>query len=816
MSLARHARALPRARLFVVALGALFLVNVDVASSQEQGWPRWRGVDSSGVGSLVTPWPAQPELRVRWRQEIGTGYSGIAVAEGVAVTLAAEGGTDSVVALDAGTGDVAWRSSLGTAFKGREGAVDGSTSTPAIADGIVFAVGGEGVLVALDLLDGTERWRIDFVDRFGAPVPHWGFAGSPLIVGEVVIAGTGGEDGMAMAAFDRTTGELRWRAGEDLISYQSPVLAPDRTTVIAAGDERIFGLDSETGAIRWEREHGSANFFGRIVNPVLLDEGRMLLTGRGGDSVATTTEAATGEGVVWESRFLKNNYATPVLIGDNVFGYSGTLLAAVDASTGVLAWRSRQPGDGFVVGAGRHLIAITKRGSLHIDEATADEYREVASLELFDELVWTPPSVAYGRIYARGSFGEIAAVDVVAGAVTADADISVPGKMPETEFGRWVAEVEAASESERAELIDAWLSANPQLPLREGSNVVHFAHRADVEDVALQASALGYRRQTPLHRIAGTDFFYGSFEFPSDTRGTYRYLVDLDNHVDDPLNPWLWGSRLYGAAGTLMLMPDADVPDGSVVVPRDEWVAPFDAVTVPVPQRPEFSIGGGAWGGERRIWTWLPPSYEDDPTARYPTVYVLYGGQLLLRSDVSGVVNSTLGKTAAEAIVVFIDNQSAYEYARSQHPAHEQMLIENIVPEVDARYRTRPRPEERIIVGADEAGFAAATAVLGHRDVFGKAVIQSIVPIGAGRADLLAMIGDRSAEPASIYLDWGIYDKYFAPDGTDVPSYSAELRDALMSAGHEVSWAEHNDGSDFPIWAWRLGAALERLLPRTR
>ncbi len=810
----RAARDRRRALLYTVVLVAVSVTATLPAVAQEQVWPRWRGQNSSGVGQLAAPWPETTQLRVRWRRAIGTGYSGIAIAEGKAVTLASEGGTDWIVALNAASGEVEWRTAIGPAFKGREGAVDGPVSTPAIADGTVYAVGPAGSLLAVDAEDGVERWRVDFVASFGAPVPHWGFAGSPLVVGDTVIAGTGGEDGRAMAAFDRATGALRWRAGEDLVSYQSPLLGPDGATVIAAGDERVFGIDAASGSIRWQREHGSANFYRRIVNPVLLDKGRLLLTVRGNDAVATPIAAAAASEIVWETDFLKNNYSTPVLVDGLVFGYSGSLLAAVDASTGELAWRSRQPGNGFVIGAGGRLIAITKRGSLHVAEAIPDEYREVASLQLFDELVWTPPSFAYGRIYARGSFGEIAAVDVVSGAATATADSPVPGRIPDSAFGRWVATVEAAEQGERGALVDRWLAENPELPVTEGDGVVHFAYRGDADDVVIESSVHGYRRQAPLHRIPGTDFFHGSFEFPSDTRGTYRYLVDLDTHVNDPRNPRLWGSRLFGAPANLVLMPEAEVPSGSTVVPRDQPVAEFDETVVPVDEKPEHAIGAAPWGGPRKLWTWLPPSYDDDPEARYPTVYVLYGNQFVSRSDVAGVVTSTLGSSAAEAIVVFVENQSAYEYARSQHPAHEQMLVEDIVPAVDARYRTRRQPEDRVVVGADEAAYAAATVAIRHRDVFGKAIIQSIVPIGTGAADLVEMIGSHITDSLSIYLDWGVHDKVFTPDGTDVPGFSVTLRDVLRDAGHEVTAREHNDGSDFPIWAWRLAAALETLLPR--
>ena len=58
-----------------------------------------------------------------------------------------------------------------------------------------------------------------------------------------------------------------------------------------------------------------------------------------------------------------------------------------------------------------NLIVTTKQGQLVVAPASDTGFTAKASLALFDRLVWTPPSFADGRIYARDSYGGIAAGD---------------------------------------------------------------------------------------------------------------------------------------------------------------------------------------------------------------------------------------------------------------------------------------------------------------------------------------------------------------------------------------------------------------------
>src|ERR671938_238879 len=58
---------------------------------------------------------------------------------------------------------------------------DGPRATPTIAGGRVYTFGATGILNCLELAGGNVVWTKNLAHEHSAPLPSWGFAGSPLI-----------------------------------------------------------------------------------------------------------------------------------------------------------------------------------------------------------------------------------------------------------------------------------------------------------------------------------------------------------------------------------------------------------------------------------------------------------------------------------------------------------------------------------------------------------------------------------------------------------------------------------------------------------
>ncbi|ANM29855.1 hypothetical protein ABI59_10100 [Acidobacteria bacterium Mor1] len=762
------------------------------AAEEEQVWPRWRGAASDGTAQSGDVFPERFGLRLRWKRELGSGYSAIAVAEGHAVTLFSDGVLDYVGALDAHTGEERWRTTIGPTFPGREGAVDGGCSTPAIDGGRVYALGPRGDLMALSLQDGSIVWRVNLADELGAPVPHWGFTSSPLVTAGRVIVVSGGDDQRIVTAFDSNSGKEVWAAGRDEtgVNYQSAALLEldGRSQVVAASDTWLLGLDAQSGSVLWERAHGGQGFYARIVNPVQVDRNTLFFNHRPTEGTLLRLDE---EEAAWTTPHLNRNYATPLHRDGTVFGYAGHILTAVDARDGSLRWQSRRPGNGWPILADGHLLVLTKEGTLHVAPASPDGWVESASIQMLERLVWTPPSFAYGMVYGRDSFGEIAAVEVVAGGSDAVAQTASPGAA-DSRFQRWLAELEQAEN--RGAAADRFLEENPQTPIIEG-NHAHIVYVGEEEDVAARADMLLVREERPLTRVDlgdGRGLFHTSFELHPEARVSYQLVRDYARPGPDPRNPDKGRSFAMFGEVSRILMPEAPpVPPTSL--PEGARIESFTLETEPL------RVGGQQWGGEREIRVYLPPGY-DDSERRYEAIYVHYGRSLAELTDFENGLGDRIG--------VLMQVTSSYEYARTQRGVHGRMVATQLVPEIDRRYRTIREPQGRIIAGADEGAYSSMEIGLRYPHLFGTVISQSLKAIGKGDRQLLDTVELLPGLPLTVHLDWGIYDPVDPRNGADGAAFNRRLAATLEQNGYTVTSREWNDGLNADALSHRLHRIL--------
>ena len=196
------------------------------------------------------------------------------------------GDNEDVVCYDAKTGEEADGSTRPKPVLTSQWEASGRRATPIVlAGGRLYVQGAAGLLQCLDPLTGAVKWKRDLLkeaDRKKAPI--WGYASSPLIVGDKVIvysSGDEGEKGMLLA-FDTATGEPRWTAIAGNSSYSSPQVAKlaGREVVVFWGQTGLTAVDAPTGKPAWNYDWLFQGY--RVVQPLLLSETSMLLgTGMG-------------------------------------------------------------------------------------------------------------------------------------------------------------------------------------------------------------------------------------------------------------------------------------------------------------------------------------------------------------------------------------------------------------------------------------------------------------------------------------------------------------------------------------------------------
>ena len=788
------------ARPLLAAFCALALIAAAAPSTAAEtaAWPGLRGPGHDGAVRDARLFDGRIEgLEVTWQRELGSGYP-VVVADGGRLAVAFQSGDrDVVAAFDAATGDELWRHEIAPGYAGHTGSHDGPIATPAMADGRVFVLGPRGQLLALDAGDGSSLWATHLAEDLGSEAPFYGFASSPIVAGEVVVVQIGAGKGKGIAGFEAASGKLLWSAADDPVQYHSPVLATlgGRSQVVAAGDTHLTGIDPATGAVLWSHEHGGDEraMGGATIVPVPAGDNRILLLHKHPESVMLEIDAGDDGSwritELWTSRAIKSTYVVPVYHDGYLYGMNNKIFTCVDAATGETVWRDRAPGDGFPTLVGDHLVIMSKPGTLRVAEASPEGYRELASLKLFDEVSWSAPAFADGHLYVR-SMGSLARVEPTGTTAEAAAVAAVAG----TSFDRFLADLQKVEDKQF--LIDAYLTANWPLPVVEHTGLVHFFYRGEADDVGIVGDMIGFRREDPMTRVPGTDLFHYSTRLEPDAAVHYGFLVDFaDEPVPDPFNPRK-SSGLFGEV-SFFEMP------GRRAASFAEAEASRQGVLEEVTWESEIQEGK-----TRTARVYLPAGYEADSDLVYPSLYVHDGQEALDKGDFKNALDELIGESVMPLIVVFVIPDAEKGRGELRDPNYGKMLLEELVPLIDQRYRTIDRPMARGTAGFTSGGDFSLSLAYSSPGTFARAgaVWPTLFAFGAEPPP-------AADSPLVLYQKWGSYHIRSPHENFDSAVANREMWQRLRDLGHRPAGGEVPEGFGWACWRAYVGEMLTALFP---
>jgi outer membrane protein assembly factor BamB len=412
-----------------------------------EDWPQWRGPERDGVWrerGIMSRFP-EGGLTAVWRAPVGSGYGGPAVAAGRVFVLdwakdpetRVMGGQERLLAFDEKTGEALWSVSWPASYASIMASYAiGPRATPTVDGERVFAMGAVGDLLAVDVATGEQLWSHDFVEEYDASVPIWGTTSSPLVVGDLVITVAGAEPEGKVIAYDKATGEERWRAvsSDWEMGYEQPVLieAGGVSQLIIWEPKAVFSLDPASGrelwSVPWDVGEGMT-----VATPV-LEGSRLLMTQfyRGSLMLELSDERPAAE-ILWvgagrsempdRTEGLHSLITTPVMEEGVIYGVgSYGELRGLDATTGERLWaddrmtRQGRWGTAFMVKNGDRWFVNNDAGDLIIARFTPEGYVEIDRTKLieptsqagfgprrmFDANVnWSHPAYANRHVVAR-------------------------------------------------------------------------------------------------------------------------------------------------------------------------------------------------------------------------------------------------------------------------------------------------------------------------------------------------------------------------------------------------------------------------------
>ena len=375
-------------------------------------WPQWRGPDRTDLSAekgLMKQWPAEGPKQQWIYKTAGNAYSGPAVVGGKLFTLGTRDDKEVVIALDAKKGTELWVTPISSVLENGWGG--GPRSTPTVSGDKLYVLSGPGTLACLNLADGKQVWAKTMKD-LGGKTPGWGYTESPLVDGNLVVVTPGGSQG-AIAAFDKTSGELAWQTKDftDGAQYASivPATINGEKQYVQLTMQSVVGISPKDGSVRWTQ-----SFPGKVAvipTPIVHDNHVYVTAGYGVGCMLVKIDAGNKPSVVYENKVMANHHGGVILYQDHVYGYSeGKGWTCQNFKTGEQVWNEKKLGKGAIGYADGMFVCVDENnGTVALIEASTKGWNEKGRFKLDPQSeirnpqgrVWTHPVIVNGDLFLR-------------------------------------------------------------------------------------------------------------------------------------------------------------------------------------------------------------------------------------------------------------------------------------------------------------------------------------------------------------------------------------------------------------------------------
>jgi enterochelin esterase-like enzyme len=224
----------------------------------------------------------------------------------------------------------------------------------------------------------------------------------------------------------------------------------------------------------------------------------------------------------------------------------------------------------------------------------------------------------------------------------------------------------------------------------------------------------------------GDDGAWVGFSQPQDEGFHYYQLVIDGAQVPDPGSLYFYGASRWGS-GVEIPAKDQDF---------------YSVKNVPHGELREVLYFANTTNSTRRCFVYTPPDYDKDPSKRYPVLYLQHGAG----EDETGwgnqghanlIMDNLIAEGKAKPFIIVMENgggiggprrtgASTNTAAAGGGPggrifnfsAFEHVLIDDLIPYVDANYRTVADQPHRAMAGLSMGGMQTRVITMAHLDTF--------------------------------------------------------------------------------------------------
>ena len=234
---------------------------------------------------------------------------------------------------------------------------------------------------------------------------------------------------------------------------------------------------------------------------------------------------------------------------------------------------------------------------------------------------------------------------------------------------------------------------------------------------------------------------------------------------------------------------------------------------------------------KRRVYLYLPDSYQRSPEKRYPVLYMFDGHNVFFDSDAtygkSWGMRDYMQKSKKQLIIVAVEcnhegNKRLQEYSpysfedeclgkiQGRGVTYMTWLVKTLKPYIDSNYRTLPDRAHTMIAGSSMGGLMALYGVCAYNQVFQRAACLS-PSLWTDTGKAMQFITKANMRPDTcIYMDYGSkeLDNHFGNAGSLISAAHLLMIKQVNLTLRIVPNGDHSEASwekQIPIFMECLG-----------
>ncbi|MEX2176682.1 MAG: PQQ-binding-like beta-propeller repeat protein [Pirellulaceae bacterium] len=421
-------------------------------------WTRQEGVDwpvflgpsgnsQSTETGILTEWPATG-LKLVWQRPLGEGYGAPAISRGRLFQFDRFVNRARLYCLNAETGEPIWQHEYSTDYRDLYGYNNGPRCSPVVDGDRVYAYGVDGMLFCCQAADGKLVWQVDTIKEFGVIQNFFGVGSTPVIEGDLLIAMVGGSppesqsvppgalnrvvaNGSGLVAFDKRTGQVRYKAADELASYASLKLATiaGRRWCFAFCRDGLVGMEPASGQVDFHYPWRDPGLESVNASVPVVAGGEVFISETYGPGSTLLKVAPGKHEVVWQdsprqrAKAMQTHWNTPVYQDGFLYGSSGrheynAELRCIEWKTGKVQWSQPGMARASLLWIDGHFLCLGELGQLWLLKANPKKFEQVAVIDYADPALgkqllgapapvlkapaWAAPIVSHGLLYLRG------------------------------------------------------------------------------------------------------------------------------------------------------------------------------------------------------------------------------------------------------------------------------------------------------------------------------------------------------------------------------------------------------------------------------